>query len=199
MAKRLGEGSGPGGGGGRTVPKTHNVNPYDGEKLKGFLDRIRNKMDDMESEKGAFMSAQKRHREDIKTIFEQASNAGIPTKEFKLKVKDLELEARRDAIRAGLEPDQLTTFELLEQALGEFVGTPLGQSAIRRTGGKPKADEPEQEPEQQEDDPRPEFLKRQAAAREEQEKSEGEKIGERNGQALARGLKQLAENDPDLN
>lgn len=105
-------------------------------KAEPYLRRIENVMAGMESRKGKYMSECKSDREDIKSILGEAKTAGVPTKALRGLVKYRELERKQKAIGEGLDIDEVSTFEILVEALGDFAGTPLGEAAV--DAAKPK-------------------------------------------------------------
>ncbi len=104
-------------------------------KTKPFLDRIRNLLGDLESERGSYMAKCKTIREDIKIVYGEAKDAGIPVKALRGLVKYLELEEKQEAIGDALDNDEAKIFEHLREALGE-----LGAAAADRAGHAPKSE-----------------------------------------------------------
>lgn len=70
------------------------------------------------------------HREK-KDLFKEAARAhGLKTKALKLILADRARERKSQEERAALEPDELANAEEMEQALGDFASTGLGQAAV---------------------------------------------------------------------
>lgn len=95
-----------------------------------FLKRIESLFDDLESERGKYMSAAKGLREDIKSVYDEAKDKGVPVKALKGLVRYRELEKKQKAIGDGLDIDEASSFETLVEALGDFSSTELGQATI---------------------------------------------------------------------
>lgn len=115
-------------------------------KAEGFLKRIETLMREMESHKGTYMAECKERRSDIKEIYTEAKDAGVPVKALRGVVKARALERKLDAIPDGLDMDEAAAYETLCEALGD-----LGRAAATRAGHAPKDDE--------ERDLRPDMLK----------------------------------------
>lgn len=98
-------------------------------KAEGFLKRIETVLADMESEKGTYMAQCKERREDIKGIYTEAKDAGVPVKALRGVVKMRALEKKLDAIPDGFDIDESAAYETLTEALGD-----LGRAAARKAG-----------------------------------------------------------------
>lgn len=108
-------------------------NGFEPETVKGFVARIERLHKDIASEKGSYAQAIGVIRGDIKEIFDEAKDAGIPKKELKAVIKTRALEARVAAARDDLEAEQQDTYDNIRLALGDLADTPLGEAA---TAGK---------------------------------------------------------------
>lgn len=98
-------------------------------KAEGFLKRIENLNADAESAKATYMAECKERREDIKQVYTEAKDAGVPTKALKGLVKRRQLMRKADAITDGLDIDEQSAYSQLVEALGE-----LGMAAARAAG-----------------------------------------------------------------
>jgi len=122
-------------------------------KAEGYLKRIETLLAEMESAKGTYMAECKERREDIKEIYAEAKDAGVPVKALRGVVKMRALDKKLNAIADGLDEDEAEAYELLCEALG-----PLGAAAAKAAGHKSKNDDDER-------DLRPDALKQADQAR----------------------------------
>ena len=100
------------------------------EKAEPFLIRIENLHGDLESLRSRYMKDCKAVREDIKAVYVEGKDDGIPVKSLKGLVKWRELERKQEAIAAGLDDiDEAAIYSHLVESLG-----PLGQAAARSAG-----------------------------------------------------------------
>jgi uncharacterized protein (UPF0335 family) len=112
-----------------------------------YLKRIENKLDDLDSKRGAYMAACKVVREDIKEIYGEAKDHGVPVKALKGLVEYRTLERKQAKIGDGLDIDEGAAYEQLVDALG-----PLGIAAARAAGYRASGGD-------EEDDPRPRHMR----------------------------------------
>lgn len=98
-------------------------------KAEAFLKRIETLNAEAESEKATYMAECKERREDIKQVYTEAKDAGVPTKALKGLVKRRQLMRKADAIPDGLDIDEQSAYSTLVEALGE-----LGMAAARAAG-----------------------------------------------------------------
>lgn len=98
-------------------------------RAEPFMERIENLLDDLESKRGAYIAECRVVRGDIKEIYTEARDAGIPTKALKGLIKFRELERKQEALADGLESEEAQIYEQLRDALGE-----LGAAAADRAG-----------------------------------------------------------------
>lgn len=98
-------------------------------KAEAFLKRIENLHADAEEAKGVYMNECKERREDIKQVYTEAKDAGVPLKALKGLVRRRQLLRRAEAIPAGLDIDEQSAYSQLVEALGE-----LGMAAARAAG-----------------------------------------------------------------
>lgn len=102
-------------------------------KAKPFLERLEVLNAEVESAKGTYMAEAKARREDIKEVYAEAKDAGVPVKALKGLVKKRELQRKADAISAGMDIDEAAAYETLCEALGD-----LGKAAAKAAGHKQK-------------------------------------------------------------
>lgn len=105
-------------------------------KSQAFLKRIESIAAEGEIAKGTYMNECKLRREDIKAVYTEAKDAGVPAKALRGLVKYRDLERKQQAIADGLDMDEQSTYETLVEALG-----PLGEAAAKAAGHKPKDEE----------------------------------------------------------
>ena len=99
--------------------------------VKEFVGRIENLHADLEKEKSAYMLACKALREDLKEVFEQAQDKGLPKRPLKAIIKQRALEKKAQACRDDLDDiDHLSAFDIMKSALGDLADLPLGQAAM---------------------------------------------------------------------
>ncbi len=105
-------------------------------KAQPFLTRIENLLGDLDSLRGKYMSDCEVVREDIKEVYAEAKEAGVPTRALKGLVKYRKLERDQDKIADGFDLDEQSAYESLVGALGDFADTALGRAAVSKA--KPK-------------------------------------------------------------
>lgn len=93
------------------------VNSVDGEKLKSFVERIERINEEVDGLKA-----------DSKEIYGEAKSAGFDTGIL----RKLIAERRRD--KNDLD-EEMSVLEVYRRALGDYVSTPLGASAMERAAG----------------------------------------------------------------
>lgn len=101
-------------------------------KAEGFLKRIESLLSDMDSAKGTYMAECKERREDIKSVYTEAKDAGVPVKALRGIVKARELDKKIKAIDDGFDIDEKAAYETLVDALGD-----LGRAAAEKAGFTP--------------------------------------------------------------
>lgn len=104
--------------------------------VKEFVGRVENLLDDLASERGKYMNACKPIHEDIKEVYVEAKEAGIPTKALKAAVKMREYERKKDAEREKLDSPDQDELDRIRMALGDLEGTPLGDAAVAHAQGE---------------------------------------------------------------
>lgn len=110
---------------------TPKSNGYDRDQLKSYLDRIDNVHAEIASTMGAAMRECKTLRDDIKDIYAEAKDKGIPMKAMKAEVKLRALDRDKAKVVAGLDEDDADSLERIQEALGDFASMPLGEAALK--------------------------------------------------------------------
>lgn len=106
-------------------------------KSEAYVKRIETLMDEGESAKGTYMAECKERRGDIKEIYTEAKDNGVPAKALRGLIKYRELERKQNAIADGLDMDEAATYQNLVEALG-----PLGMAAAKAAGHAPEGEQP---------------------------------------------------------
>ena len=96
---------------------------------KSYLQRIENLLGEMETLRIDHQERCKEIRVDIKSIYDEAENAGIAVKPLKALVKYRALERAQDKLPEALDVDERTIYENLVTTLGD-----LGRAAAERAG-----------------------------------------------------------------
>jgi len=120
-------------------PAGHNGPMPADDVVRNFTARVEKLHDELDTEKGEYMRRCRSIRDDIKNVLVEASDAGVPRREFKAVIKVRLLEKRADAVRDELEPDEAETFDTIRTALGDYSDTPLGQAALAKAPDRPAA------------------------------------------------------------
>jgi hypothetical protein len=115
-------------------------NGYDAEKLEGYLVEIDATDDALSELKMQYMERCKGPRGDIADTFEAAKEAGIPQTALRAVVKNRRLQRKIATNTEKLEADDRDSYDRICEALGDFVGTPLGNAAADRARGGEQLD-----------------------------------------------------------
>jgi uncharacterized protein (UPF0335 family) len=111
---------------GRVDSSTNSID----EKAEPFLIRIENLHVDLEALRSRYLKDCKAVREDLKAVYVEGKDNGVPVKSLKGLVKWRELERKQEAIAARLDDiDEAAIYSHLVESLG-----PLGQAAARSAG-----------------------------------------------------------------
>jgi len=95
-----------------------------------FLTRIEKLHADLESERGSYMATCRTLRDDIKSIYGEAKNAGVPVRSLKGLVRWRKLERDQASIAADMDDsDESAAYARLVETLG-----PLGIAAATAAG-----------------------------------------------------------------
>jgi uncharacterized protein (UPF0335 family) len=105
-------------------------------RAEPFMKRIENLLDDIDSKRGTYMAEVKEVREDIKNVYTEAKDNGVPVKALRSLIKFRALERKQQALSDGLENEEAQIYEQLRDALGE-----LGAAAADRAGYRESDDD----------------------------------------------------------
>lgn len=106
-------------------------NSFKPAELKEFIRRIESVDQEIASETGTFMAAVKGLKADIKEIYVEAKDRGIPLKALKAEIKLRKLDRDKAKVVAGLEEDDRESLEDIQEKLGDLASTPLGSAAMK--------------------------------------------------------------------
>lgn len=91
------------------------------DKIQNFAKEIAGELDELASLKGGYMSACKVHREQIKSVYDAAKDAGVPKASLKAALKAIDLEKKAVAARQDLEDiDLRAKYDMIRDALDEL-------------------------------------------------------------------------------
>ena len=107
-------------------------NGFKQDELKSFLDRIDNLKEEIGSVMGTAMRECKELRSDIKDVFTEAKDRGIPMKALKAEAALRDLDRQKAKVIAGLEQEDEESLEQIQHALGDFASSPLGDAVLKR-------------------------------------------------------------------
>jgi uncharacterized protein (UPF0335 family) len=116
------------------------TNGFKGDLLRGYINRVENMETEIGSVMGTAMREVKTLRDDIKEIFSEAKENGVPTKALKAELKLRKLDRDKNKVIAGLAEEDADTLELIQEALGDFASSPLGAAAVSRAERKTGAE-----------------------------------------------------------
>jgi hypothetical protein len=115
------------------------TNGYSSDLVKGLFAEIDAQDDELASLRGSYMEECQGPRSAIKEIKARAREEGInPVAFAELLAQHRSARAEQKRL-AKMEPEDVDAFNLLEQALGDFVDTPLGAAAMDKA--RPSGDE----------------------------------------------------------
>lgn len=107
------------------------TNGFNQEQLKSYLDRIANLQEEISSTMGTAMRECKTLRDDIKDIYTEAKDKGIPQKALKAEAKLRALDRAKANVIAGLDQEDEESLEQIQEALGDFASSPLGEAVLK--------------------------------------------------------------------
>jgi hypothetical protein len=107
-----------------------------GKQLDSYLREIDKADDELLSLKMSHMAACKAPRGRIRHVMAQAREAGENLEAFRTLVAAHRADRKIDKRIAELEADDRAEFESLQEALGAFGDTALGQAALKRAAPK---------------------------------------------------------------
>ena len=108
--------------------------------LRGYLDEIDRQDNELATLKAEYMNSCKGPRGMIAEIMGSAKEAGLNMKAFREILRAHRVERGLDRRLEALDMADLADFKSMEEALGDFIETPLGQAAkhAEATAGRPE-------------------------------------------------------------
>jgi hypothetical protein len=100
--------------------------------LKGYLTEIDRQDDELDTLRAEYMNACKGPQAEIKEIKASAKETGINMKSFAQILRKHRFDRRHDKRLGTLDLADLSDYKSMEEALGDFIDTPLGQAAKQR-------------------------------------------------------------------
>jgi hypothetical protein len=107
-----------------------------GEALSRYLNEIDRQDDKLLQYASEHMERCKGPRGKIREVMQQAKHDGLNMSAFRLSVRKHRSERKIAAKMAELEADAAADYEAMQEALGEFGETELGQAALKRAAPK---------------------------------------------------------------
>jgi len=104
--------------------------------LKGYLKEIDLQDDELDTLRAEYMNACKGPRSIIGEITASAKEAGINPKAFRELLRKHRADRRHDKRLGILDLADLSDYKSMEEALGDFLDTPLGQAAASARRGE---------------------------------------------------------------
>lgn len=98
-------------------------------KVNALVGRIETLQRTIEIERAACAERCNATRDDIKEIYVEAKEAGIPPKELKQAIKARDLNRKIEALRDKSKDKD--TYDQIRFALGDLADTPLGEAATK--------------------------------------------------------------------
>lgn len=125
---------------GITMTDATSGNGYN-DLVRGLISEIDRQDDELASLRGSYMEDCKGPRGQIKDIKGRAREEGINMRAFNELLSQHRTARAEQKRLASMEADDLDAFNQLEQALGDFGETALGEAALNRAKPKPSGDE----------------------------------------------------------
>jgi len=100
------------------------------EKLRGFIDEVKEQLNELDTLRANYMNACKGPRDILAGIRDTAKDAGVARKVFNELVKEIEDERKKEARLAKLDEDLMDQLDNCRLKLGMLDGTPLGEAAM---------------------------------------------------------------------
>jgi uncharacterized protein (UPF0335 family) len=104
-----------------------------------YVERVERLHAEILKERAECMVTCRALRADINEVLQEANEAGIARRSLKAVLKARALEAKADAVREDLEPEDRVGYDDIRVALGDFADTPLGQAALGQPSDLPFA------------------------------------------------------------
>lgn len=117
------------------APKPGNSAGINQDDAEGFVTRLENLDKDLGKLKSEHMLKCKDVRSDIKEVYKEAEDAGLPKKALKAVVNARALERKAKAEREDLaDIDMQSKYDAIRHQLGDYADTPLGAAAVAAVG-----------------------------------------------------------------
>jgi len=97
------------------------TNGFNPDKLKSYVSRVENIQTEIASETGAFMKTIQDHKTDIKKIYTEAKQEGIPVKPLKAFLKQRKLQRDLEKVEDDLESEDADSLAAIRDALGDWA------------------------------------------------------------------------------
>jgi len=108
--------------------------------LKGYLQELDRTDDALDTLRAEYMNDAKPIRNEQAEIMASAKESGINMKSFRAIVRKHRADRRHDKHLEKLDLADLSEYKSMEEALGDFLDTPLGQAAkAREDAARPTA------------------------------------------------------------
>jgi uncharacterized protein (UPF0335 family) len=117
-------------------------NSADKEEMASFVREIEAIDAERLSWQMAHVAEGKKFVDDRSDVVKRAKARGISPAALKAVVRQRDFERKAKAEREKLEDDEAHTFDKILESLGQLKGTPLGDKAAEKAGGKKPAAEP---------------------------------------------------------
>jgi len=110
--------------------------------LKGYLTELDRCDDLLDVLRADYMNECKPIRDDQAEIMKSAKEAGLNMKSFRAIARKHRADRRHDKLLGKLDLADLSDYKSMEDALGDFIDTPLGQAAKAREDAGEERPEP---------------------------------------------------------
>jgi uncharacterized protein (UPF0335 family) len=107
------------------------TNGFDRSQLESFINRVEGLEEEIASTMGTAMRECKVLRGDIKDVYAEAKDKGIPMKALKAEVKLKRLDREKAKVIAGLDQEDEQSLDAIQDALGDFASSPLGEAVLK--------------------------------------------------------------------
>jgi len=118
------------------MAKEAQANEPSAEVIREAFEEILSHEERLEAARIEYMNTCRAIRGEIKTVYDEAKEAGVKKKVLKAKVKQHSYLMKADACRTDLEADEQNEFDLIVQKLGGLAELPLGLAALNGAGNK---------------------------------------------------------------
>ncbi|MGL4442992.1 MAG: hypothetical protein ACRCU1_05165 [Alsobacter sp.] len=114
----------------------HNSRSYDGEALAQAIETIRAEEEAIKAKMDAASKACEAHRNTIKVTKKALVESGFPSEVLAVLLRKDKLQRKIERIDENLDDEQKDQFQSMEEALGDFLDSPLGQAAVNAEAGR---------------------------------------------------------------